>query len=78
MPSTSSRQRRPLTMSRTRPGPPQGLLHHSDRGVQYASGEYRELLKAGGLEPSMSRKGNPYRQRQLFLLSATTIIPQWA
>ena len=39
--------------------PPSGLLPHSDHGVQYASGEYRELLKAGGLEPSMSRKGNP-------------------
>ena len=40
--------------------PPRGLLHHSDRGVPYASGEYRELLRAGGLEPSMSRTGNPY------------------
>lgn len=40
--------------------PPRGLLHHSDRGVQYASGEHRALLVAAGLQPSMSRAGNPY------------------
>ena len=40
--------------------PPRGLLHHSDRGCQYASEEYRRLLHAHGLEPSMSRTGNPY------------------
>jgi transposase InsO family protein len=40
--------------------PPPGLLHHSDRGVQYASGEHRALLAQAGLEPSMSRAGNPY------------------
>ncbi|MBI3850985.1 MAG: IS3 family transposase, partial [Verrucomicrobia bacterium] len=40
--------------------PARGLLHHSDRGVQYASGEHRALLAAAGLEPSMSRAGNPY------------------
>ena len=51
--------------------PPQGLLHHSDRGVQYASGEYRELLRAGGLEPSMSRKGNPYDNAAMESLNAT-------
>ena len=51
--------------------PPQGLLHHSDRGVQYASGEYRELLKAGGLEPSMSRKGNPYDNAAMESFNAT-------
>ena len=37
-----------------------GLVHHSDRGVQYASGDYTELLKANGIEISMSRKGNPW------------------
>ena len=37
-----------------------GLVHHSDRGVQYASREYTELLKAHGVVISMSRKGNPY------------------
>jgi putative transposase len=37
-----------------------GLVHHSDRGVQYASGEYTDLLKQSGITISMSRKGNPY------------------
>ena len=35
-------------------------VHHSDRGVQYASGEYTDLLKQSGIAISMSRKGNPY------------------
>ena len=34
------------------------LLHHSDRGVQYASAEYRQLLKDHGIAGSMSRRGN--------------------
>jgi transposase InsO family protein len=38
--------------------PPRGLLHHSDRGVQYASNEYRELLEEQQAVVSMSRKGN--------------------
>jgi putative transposase len=37
-----------------------GLIHHSDRGVQYASSEYTGLLKAHGILISMGRKGNPY------------------
>lgn len=40
--------------------PPPGLLHHSDRGVQYASTEYRQCLADHGLVPSMSRQGNCY------------------
>jgi transposase InsO family protein len=36
------------------------LLHHSDRGVQYACDDYQALLAAHGLEPSMSRRGNCY------------------
>lgn len=40
--------------------PPQGCIHHSDRGSQYASEIYRELLVAHGLTGSMSRRGNPY------------------
>ena len=40
--------------------PPRGLLHHSDRGVQYACAEHRALLAAAGIEPSMSRPGNPH------------------
>ena len=38
--------------------PPRGLLHHSDRGSQYASQEYRALLARHGIVSSMSRKGN--------------------
>lgn len=37
-----------------------GLVHHSDRGVQYAAAEYVELLKNHGIIPSMSRPANPY------------------
>jgi putative transposase len=40
--------------------PPKGCIHHSDRGSQYASEVYRELLAAHGLTGSMSRRGNPY------------------
>jgi transposase InsO family protein len=37
-----------------------GLIHHSDRGVQYASGDYITALEQAGIEISMSRPGNPY------------------
>jgi putative transposase len=37
-----------------------GLVHHSDRGSQYASGEYTDLLTENGIAISMSRKGNPW------------------
>jgi transposase InsO family protein len=37
-----------------------GLVHHSDRGSQYASGDYTVLLKDNGIRISMSRKGNPW------------------
>ena len=37
-----------------------GLVHHSDRGSQYASNAYTDLLKANDIEISMSRKGNPW------------------
>jgi transposase InsO family protein len=37
-----------------------GLVHHSDRGSQYASGDYTGLLKENGVQISMSRKGNPW------------------
>jgi putative transposase len=36
-----------------------GLVHHSDRGFQYASTDYTDLLQAHGVEISMSHKGNP-------------------
>ena len=38
--------------------PPAGLLHHSDRGVQYACGAYQEVITKAGMLPSMSRKGD--------------------
>ena len=37
-----------------------GLVHHSDRGSQYASGDYTDLLKENGIGISMSRKANPW------------------
>ena len=40
--------------------PPPGCVHHSDRGAQYASQAYRELLTEHGLVGSMGRRGNPY------------------
>ncbi len=40
--------------------PPVGLVHHSDRGVQYASAAYRQRLTQAGVIPSMSRRGNCY------------------
>jgi putative transposase len=39
---------------------PGGLVHHSDRGVQYACGDYIDRLQAAGVQPSMSRAGCPY------------------
>jgi transposase InsO family protein len=48
--TTALRQRRPSP----------GLIHHSDRGVQYASRQYRDALQAAGLVPSMSRRANCY------------------
>lgn len=49
-----------LRMAIERRKPPPGLVHHSDRGSQYASREYTALLKANGVKISMSRKGNPW------------------
>lgn len=45
-------------VSAKRPG--QGLIHHSDRGSQYCSHEYRKILDQFGMKASMSRKGNCY------------------
>lgn len=47
-----------VALERRHPAP--GLVHHSDRGVQYASREYTGLLKQHRIAISMSRKGNPY------------------
>lgn len=47
-----------LRMAYWRRKPKAGLIHHSDRGSQYCSADYRELLKKYGMDASMSRKGN--------------------
>lgn len=49
-----------MTMALSERKPAPGLIHHSDRGVQYASHAYTDLLKQHGVQISMSRKGNPY------------------
>jgi len=38
--------------------PAPGLIHHSDRGVQYACGDYQKIITRAGMRPSMSRKGD--------------------
>ena len=47
-----------MAVQRQKPKP--GLIFHSDRGVQYASAAYRQVLASQGLCQSMSRKGDPY------------------
>ena len=49
-----------LDMAICQRNPAPGVIHHSDRGVQYAAGDYTEKLKTRGFQISMSRKGNPY------------------
>ncbi len=49
-----------LRMALVERKPQPGLVHHSDRGVQYASAQYTEMLKEHHAQISMSRKGNPY------------------
>jgi transposase InsO family protein len=49
-----------LTMALHQQRPGAGLIHHSDRGVQYASHDYRTALAAAGLTTSMSRKADCY------------------
>lgn len=49
-----------LQMAIDKRGTPAGLIHHSDRGVQYACGDYTKLLGDHKIQISMSAKGNPY------------------
>jgi transposase InsO family protein len=49
-----------LRMALSRRAVQPGLVHHSDRGSQYASNDYTDLLKTNGIGISMSRKGNPW------------------
>jgi transposase InsO family protein len=48
-----------MAIAARRPAPG-SLIHHSDRGVQYACGDYTALLRVHDIQPSMSRVGNPY------------------
>jgi transposase InsO family protein len=48
-----------MAIAARRPAPG-SLIHHSDRGVQYACGDYAAILHAHDIQPSMSRVGNPY------------------
>lgn len=52
-------------------GYPEGLTHHSDRGSQYASGDYRRALKRQKIKVSMSRRGNPYDNAKMESFFAT-------
>jgi transposase InsO family protein len=49
-----------LEMAIARRTPGRGVIHHSDRGVQYLSDEYTGILKSHGFQISCSAKGNPY------------------
>jgi putative transposase len=49
-----------LEMALAQRGAPAGLVHHSDRGVQYASRDYTRMLEEHGIRISMSRTGNPW------------------
>ena len=49
-----------LAMAISAQRPRAGLIHHSDRGVQYASEDYRKVIHSAGFRPSMSRKGDCY------------------
>lgn len=49
-----------LQMATTHRRPAQGVMHHSDRGSQYAAHEYQQLLGAHKMVVSMSRKGDCY------------------
>jgi len=52
-----------MAIAARRPAPG-SLIHHSDRGVQYACSEYTAIMRAHDIRPSMSRVGNPYDNAQ--------------
>jgi len=63
--ATSDRMKKDLALTAMKRAlalrqPPRGILHHSDRGSQYCSGDYQKLLADHGILPSMSGKGNCY------------------
>jgi len=58
-----------LLMAIWRRKPKAGLIHHSDRGSQYASAVFRRLLKAHGIKGSMSRKGDCWDTQSIIPLN---------
>ena len=60
-----------LTMALTQRQPVPGLIHHSDRGVQYASGDYVAALEMAGARISMAARGNPYENAKVESLFKT-------
>jgi putative transposase len=52
-----------MAIDQRKPGP--GVIHHSDQGVQYASGDYVSELKSKGFLVSMARAGNPYENARM-------------
>ena len=67
-----------LERARQNRRPPPGLLHHSDRGIQYASSAYRALLRKYQIIPSMSRLANPYDNALAESFMATLKNDCWA
>src|SRR4029077_5386364 len=66
-----------MALAAQRPGA--GPIPHSDRGVQYASAEYRKMMQSAGLRASMSRKADCYDNAPMesfFYTLKTEIIPQ--
>jgi putative transposase len=59
-----------MAISAQRPGV--GLIHHSDRGVQYASADYRKLMQSAGIRASMSRKGDDNAPMESFFHTLKT------
>ncbi|MCP3851741.1 MAG: DDE-type integrase/transposase/recombinase [Gammaproteobacteria bacterium] len=70
---TTSLVKRALIMAYNQHNPPKGLIHHSDRGSQYASHEYQKLLKQYNMVPSMSRKGNCWDTQSIIPMNITLI-----
>jgi putative transposase len=69
-----------LRMAISAQRPSAGLIHHSDRGVQYASTDYRKLMQSAGLRASMSRKGDCYDNAPMesfFHTLKTELVHHW-
>jgi putative transposase len=72
---------RALQMALGQQHPAPGLIHHSDRGVQYACRDYQALLAQHGITCSMSRKGNPLDnapQESFFASFKTELVQDWS